>query len=65
MNENRKLATRLFKKNQIVKKKNTLPSKYELQEIGATISNVDDDDDFDSDCYEDVNFDARLYANRK
>lgn len=59
----KKFSSWLFRKNQIVKE-NKLPSKYELQEIirPCTKSNDEfDDDDF----YDEVNFDARLYANKK
>lgn len=52
----------LFKKNQIVKK-NSLPSKYELQMITPSCSTFDDD--FDDEFYEDVNFNAKFYVNKK
>lgn len=62
MKKRKKLSTLLFKKNQIVKK-NSLPSKYELQMITPSCSKFDDD--FDDEFYEDVNFNAKFYVNKK
>ena len=59
----RKFTTWLFKKNQI--KENKLPSKYELQEIVKPCSKSDDDFEDSDDFYDDVNFDAKLYVNRR
>lgn len=60
----KKLGTWLFKKNQIVKK-SSLPSKYELQEIRRSELSDDVFDDDDDENYDEVNFDAKLYVNRK
>lgn len=54
----KKFSSWLFRKNQIVKE-NKLPSKYELQEIIRPCTKSDDEFD------DEVNFDARLYANKK
>lgn len=62
MKRKKKFSSWLFRKNQIVKE-NKLPSKYELQEIIRPCSKSDDE--FDDDFYDEVNFDARLYANKK
>ena len=60
----RKFTTWLFKKNQIVKEIK-LPSKYELQEIVKPCNKSDDDFEDSDDFYDDVNFDAKLYVNRR
>lgn len=60
----KKLNTWLFRKNQIVKKSG-LPSKYELQEIRRSELSDDIFDDDDDENYDEVNFDAKLYVNRK
>lgn len=53
----------LFRKNQIVKE-NKLLLKYEFQEIIRFCLKLDDEFD-DDDFYDEVNFDVRLYVNKK